>query len=205
MLIQFVDVDDVAVLEFGAAGATGLRRVGGRPVGLGFARGTKLTFVTTCGPSHATAGHQAVDARPNALQQIAHHLPPPLTGFEVVQLLQDRLGVVLVHPDLGHGPRRPQPDGGMRRGAEQVGERLDGAPVRAGIRRMAAWKVAWRAASYSAWNTASSVSQRCSVRSPMRHRAAAWPIVGSDRSAGVRQVLEMMLLASRTCSKLHEH
>jgi hypothetical protein len=58
-------------------------------------------------------------------------------------------------------------------------------PVNAGMRRMAAWKVAWRAASYSAWNAASSVSQRCSVRSPMRHRAAAWPIVGSDRSATI--------------------
>ena len=54
-------------------------------------------------------------------------VPPPLTGFEVVQFLQDRLGVVLVHPNLGHGPRRAQPDGGMRRVAEQVGERLDGA------------------------------------------------------------------------------
>ena len=43
--------------------------------------------------------------------------------------------------------------------------------------------MAWRAASYSAWNAASSVNQRRSVRSPTPQMAAACVIVGSDKSA----------------------
>ena len=53
------------------------------------------------------------------------------------------------------------------------------------MRRMAAWKVAWRAASYSAWNAASSVSQRRSVFSPTPQRAAAFAMVASDSSATI--------------------
>ena len=56
-----------------------------------------------------------------------HRLPPPLTGFNRVQLPQDRLRVVLMHPNVGHGPGRPQSDGRVCRLAEQVGERLNGA------------------------------------------------------------------------------
>jgi hypothetical protein len=111
------NVDDVVVLELGATAIAG-RRLVGRPVGLGVAVLHEADF---CHDVRAVTLHprrQSVDAHPNALQQIAHHLLPPLTGFEVVQFLQDRLGVVLVHPDLGHGPRRAQPDGGMRRVAE---------------------------------------------------------------------------------------
>ena len=58
--------DDVVVLELGAADAAGRRRIGGRPVGRGFAHGTKLTFVTT-GAVTPHAGRQSVDASPNAL------------------------------------------------------------------------------------------------------------------------------------------
>ena len=89
---------------------------GGGQAGLGSPLSIWLTLISACGPSHATPAASRSTRSPNALQQIAHHLLPPLTGFEVVQFLQDRLGVVLVHPDLGHGPRRAQPDGGMRRG-----------------------------------------------------------------------------------------
>ena len=49
---------------------------------------------------------------------------------------------MLVHPDLGHGARRAESDGRGLRGAEQVVECLNGAPVSAGIRLMAASKVA---------------------------------------------------------------
>ena len=57
--------------------------------------------------------------------------------------------------------------------------------VRAGIRLIAAWKVAWRAASNAAWNAASVVSQRRSVFSPMPQAAVAFPIDGSDKSATI--------------------
>ena len=57
--------------------------------------------------------------------------------------------------------------------------------VKAGIRLDGRLKVTWRAASYSAWNAASSVNQRRSVRSPTPQRGAAFVIVGSDRSATI--------------------
>ena len=69
--------------------------------------------------------------------------------------------------------------------AEQVGERLDGAHGEGRDPADGRLKVAWRAASYAAWNAASSASHRRSVFSPMPQRAAAFPIVGSDKSARI--------------------
>ena len=90
-----------------------------------------------------------------------------------------------MHPDLGHGPRRAQPDGGGFVVAEQIGECLDGAhregrdPAEGRLEGGVARRLVL------GLERASSVSQRRSVFSPMPQRAAALPIVGSDRSATI--------------------
>ena len=59
-------------------------------------------------------------------------LPPPtarllpLVSLDLVQLLQDGLGIVLVDADLGHGPRGPEPHVRVFLLAEQVLERVNG-------------------------------------------------------------------------------
>ena len=82
----------------------------------GLSGGPRNRRQTSCGKPHFPINGPV----PQAI------LPPRLTRFDGVEFLQDRFRVVLIQPDLGHGPGRAQPHGGRFLVAEQGGERVHG-------------------------------------------------------------------------------
>jgi len=80
---------------------------------------------------------------------------------------------VLIQPDLGHGPgRAPSRTAGGSPSPSRAASVSTARAARAGMRLMAAWKGAHRAASYSAWKAGSSLNQLRNVDPPCRRGAA---------------------------------
>ena len=157
---------------------------GGGQSGVGSPSGTMLTCVTTCEPSHPHAGYQSIDTRlecgvrnrasVTSSADWSRGRPTSAGSFP------RRYWCIPISATVRAAPSRTA--GGFEV-AEQVGERVDGAhgegrdPAEGRLEGGVACRLEL------GLETGSSASQRRSVFSPTPQRAAAFAIVGSDKSA----------------------